>query len=572
MPHTGRFRATLLTMTALAAGLLAASPARAQGADQQINAIQRQIQALQRELTQMKHNLAGRDAAVRAAQSEAARARQDALAAQQAVQRIPVNPFPPPPPGAVGPGGVTGFITTPQGIPSLGSSSPAIITSTSPRPIFQVGAVTVSLGGFVELAGIFRSRNEVTSVGSNFSSGIPLNNLPQAHQGEFRFTGQQSRVSALVQGQPDEFTKLAGYVEVDFLGAAPTANSNESNSYTPRMRVFYGTYDRSDLNFHLLFGQAWSLLTMDKIGIVPRQENIPLTIDAQYVPGFTWKRTPQIRVAGDFLNHTVWLGASLENPESTYSIGPNGTGSPAGTTVTTTLPGLSQLNPTATYASNVAPDIILKAAFEPGYGHYEVYGLGRILRDRISMVGSGNNLARFGGGGGAGFIIPLLHNTVQLQGSFLAGAGIGTYGSSQLPDATVGIHGEPVPIPEVEALVGVIGHPSKSVDLYAYVGTEQQSRKSFEVGGKGFGVGSPLYVNSGCGTELSALVCSPANTSGVVQGTIGEWWRWVSGPWGSMALGAQYSYTRRQIFKGVGGSPRANENIFMLSLRYYPFQ
>src|SRR4030088_1213017 len=118
-----------------------------------------------------------------------------------------------------------------------------------------------------------------------------------------------------------------------------------------------------------MFGQAWSLLTMDKIGIVPRQENIPLTIDAQYVPGFTWKRTPQIRVAGDFLNHTVWLCASLENPESTYSIGPNRPGSPARTTVTTSLPGLSQLNPTAPYASNVAPDIILKAAFEPGYGH-----------------------------------------------------------------------------------------------------------------------------------------------------------------------------------------------------------
>lgn len=572
MPNTGRFRASLLTVTALAAGVLAAAPAQAQGPDQQINSIQQQIQALQRELTQMKRNLAGRDAAVRAAQSEAYRARQDAQAAQRAVQRIPVNPFPPPPPGAIGPGGVTGFITGPQPTPSLGGPSPAVITQTAPRPVFQVGALQVSLGGFVELAGIFRSRNEVTSVGSNFSSGLPLNNLPQAHQGEFRFTGQQSRVAALVQGQPDEVTKLTGYVEADFLGAAPTANSNESNSYTPRLRQFFGTYDRTDYGFHLLFGQAWSLITMDKIGIIPRQENVPLTIDAQYIPGFTWKRTPQIRVAGDFLNHRVWLGASLENPESTYSIGPNGTGAPTGSTVTTTLPGTSQLDPSASYASNVAPDMIVKAAFDPGYGHYEVYGLGRILRDRISMVGSGNNLARFGGGGGAGFIAPLFYNTVQLQGSFLAGAGIGTYGSAQLPDATVGIHGEPVPIPEVEALVGVVGHPSKALDLYAYVGTEQESKKTFTLAGKGFGVGSPLYVNSGCGAELSPLACSPANTSGVIQGTIGEWWRWVSGPWGSMALGAQYSYTRRAVFKGVGGTPKADENVFMISLRYYPFQ
>jgi hypothetical protein len=243
-----------------------------------------------------------------------------------------------------------------------------------------------------------------------------------------------------------------------------------------------------------------------------------------------------------------------------------------GPTVTTSLPGLSQLNPTASYSSDVAPDLILKAAFDPGYGHYEAYGVGRLMKTRVTFPSSGNNLIRFGGGGGAGFIVPLLGNTIQLQGSFLAGAGIGTYGSAQLPDATVGTQGQPVPIPEVEALVGVVGHPTKSVDLYAYVGTEQEWKAAFATGGKGFGVGSPLYSNTGCGAELSTLPCSPANTQGVVQGTIGEWWRWISGPWGSMALGAQYSYTRRQVFKGVGGSPKADENIFMLSMRYYPFQ
>src|SRR5205085_969292 len=144
------------------------------------------------------------------------------------------------------------------------------------------------------------------------------------------------------------------------LGAAPTANSNESNSYTPRLRQFFGTYDRTDLGMHLQFGQAWSLLTMNKVGMVPRQENIPLTIDAQYVPGFVWKRTPQIRFTGDFLNHTVWLGASLENPETTFSVGPNGAVFTGGPTVTTSLPGLSQLNPTANYSSDVAPDLVLK--------------------------------------------------------------------------------------------------------------------------------------------------------------------------------------------------------------------
>ena len=567
-------RAALLSMTALAAGLIAAPSARAQAPDQ-INAIQRQIQELQRELAQMKRALAARDAAVRAAQSQANRARQDAAAAQEAVERIPVNPFPPPPPPPPGAGQVTGFIPGQPAVPSMAGPSPALITSTVPRPVFQVGGLTVSLGGFVALEGVYRSRNEVTSIGTNFSA-IPLNILPQAHQGEFHFTGQQSRVAALVEGLPDPVTKLTGYVEADFLGAAPTANNNESNSYTPRLRQFFGTYDRTDLGFHLLFGQAWSLLTLNKVGEVPRQENVPLTIDSQYVPGFTWKRIPQIRLSGDFANHTVWLGASLENPETTFFVGPNGSGQPTGTTVTTTLPGASQLNPTAQYSSDVAPDMVVKAAFDPGYGHYEVYGIGRLEKTRVSIVGSGENLISWGGGGGAAFILPLLHNTVQLQGSFLAGAGIGTYGSAQLPDATVGQHGQPAPIPEVQALVGLVGHPSKSVDLYMYIGTEQEQRKAFaqNVNGTltGFGYGSALYNNSGCAIELSTLPCTPANTSGVTQGTVGFWWRWLSGPYGTMATGAQYSYTRRNVFSGVGGTPKANENVFMLSMRYYPFQ
>jgi hypothetical protein len=566
-----KFRTSLLAATVLTAGLIASAPARAQGANDQINTIQRQIQELQRELAAMKRNLATRDAAVHAAQAEAAKARADARAAQQAVERIPVNPFPPPPPAPAGPGMITGMAPGPYTPPSLAGPSPAFITQTAPRPVFQVGALTVSLGGFAALEGLYRSRNEVTSIGSMLGSGIPLNNLPQAHQGEFRFTSAQSRVAALVEGTPDPVTHISGYIEADFLAAAGTANDNESNSYNPRMRQFWGAYDRTDMGFHLLFGQAWSLATLYKVGLVPRQENVPLTIDAQYNVGFTWKRVPQIRLSEDFLNHTVWLGASLENPTTTFVLGPNGSGQPSGTTVTTTLPGAPQLDPSAMYSSNVAPDMLVKAAFDPGYGHYEVFGLGRIEKDRVSVPGAGSNKFAWGGGVGGGLIIPLLHNTVQLQGNTLVGAGIGTYASGQLPDATVGVNGQPVPIPEVQAMVGLIGHPTKSIDIYGYVGTEQESKKAFALAGKGYGYGSPLYVNSGCGVELSSLTCT-GNTSGLVEGTIGEWWRWLSGPWGSMAVGTQYSYVRRNVFQGVGGSPKANENIFMLSMRYYPFQ
>jgi len=558
-------------MTALAAGVLGPVPARAQSADQQINAIQRQIQQLQRELLHMKRDLGARDAAVRAAQADANRAREEAQQARQAAEARPVNPFPMPPPQPTpGPGIVSGFIA-PSGPPaSLGSSSPAIITQTEPKPIFRVGNLTVSLGGFAALEGLVRSRNEVTSIGSNFNTGIPFNNVPAAHQSEFRFTSQQSRLAGLVEGQPDAATHVAGYVETDLLGAAPTANSNESNSYNVRLRQFYGTYDRADWNFHLLFGQAWSLATLYKVGLVPRQENIPLTIDAQYVPGFTWSRQPQIRLSEDFDDHKLWAALSFESAQTTYNTGPNGSPIP-GATVTTTTPGIAQLTPGQAYSDDIAPDMVVKLAADPGYGHYELFGLGRLMRTRVSTLGSGSNSAAFGGGAGGGFILPLLGNAVQLQGSALAGEGIGRYGSAQLPDATIGRNGEPVPIPEAMALLGLVGHPNKAIDLYAYLGAEEESKKAFALAGKGYGYGSPLYSNAGCQIELSTLPCV-GNTSGVVQGTIGEWWRWLHGEYGTMMLGTQYSYTRRAVFKGVGGSPAANENIFMLSMRYYPFQ
>lgn len=558
-------RLALLTATGLTVGVAAATPAIAQQpSPQQIEAIQRQLRQLQQELQQLKRQQGVRDAQTRAAQDEATRARQAAQIATEAAQHpVLINPFPAPPPQAR-PG--EPFAPAP-GSPGAYSTARGGLAV---HPTFQVGAVSISLGGWVEADTIFRSRNTVGDINSNWV-GIPLNNLPQGHQSEFRMTARRSRIAALIEGFPDEATALRAYIEADFLGAASTANSNESNSYNPRMRQFYATYDRSDAGFHLLFGQAWSLITQEKIGMVPREELIPITIDQGYVPGFVYTRSPQIRLTKDF-NQKVWLGISLENPQTTFVVGPNGTGLPTGTTVVTNLPGASQLNPIANYSSDVAPDLIVKAAFDPGYGHYELFGLGKLIKTQVATVGSGTNKITWGGGGGGSFIVPVLpHGLLQIQGSVMAGAGIGRYGVGQLPDATVGRNGQASPIPEVEAMFGVIAHPTRTIDIYSYIGTERQSKRAFTVNGTGFGYGSPLYSNAGCGVELSPLTCT-GNTSALTGGAIGGWWRFLRGNYGTMMAGASFTYVRKNVFPGVGGSPKANEQIFMTSLRYYPFE
>ena len=57
------------------------------------------------------------------------------------------------------------------------------------------------------------------------------------------------------------------------------------------------------------------MATQDRVGITPRQENIPLTIDAQYVVGFNWARQWQVRFVKDFDDHRIWAGLSLEEPQ-----------------------------------------------------------------------------------------------------------------------------------------------------------------------------------------------------------------------------------------------------------------
>ena len=583
MVRSHMLRRALLAATAS----MASSPAWSQSASQ-IDAIQSQIRALNAELARVKRDMAAKDAAVRAAQDDAAHARATAEQAQTAVAALPR-------PRGFSPGtGAATPLTLGLGLgpahpdypspktdwTSLNINGPSPSASsqnagtTGPQGTFHIGGLSIQLGGFTAAESAFRSRNETTSIGSNFNA-IPLGQSQEYHENEFRFTAQQSRFSMLMHGDVAADQHVEAYAELDLLGAAGTANSNESNSYTPRLRQAYFDYDNDALDIHALAGQSWSLATMFKQGVTPHQEDVPLTIDAQYVPGFTWARQPQLRIAKGFDSGKFFLAASLESPQTTYYVGPNGTGAPTGETVNYNNTGISQLDPTQAYSTDIAPDVIIKGTADPGYGHYELYGLARFMQDRVSVVGNGHSNTRLGGGVGGGFILPIVGNNLTFEARGLAGYGIGRYGSGQLPDATISPSGAPSPLPEVQALVGIVGHPQPEIDLYTYIGTEQIGRKSFNAGGKSYGYGNPLYSNAGCNIELSTATCT-GNTSGITQGTLGAWWRFLHGDYGNVEAGAQYSYTRRNIYKGVdtgsSGNQSTDDNMLFFSLRYLPFQ
>jgi hypothetical protein len=556
-PRTLKY--TLLCAVA-AGGLLQVRPAMAQS-DAQIQSIEQQIKALQSQLNQVKSNLTARDRQLRAAQQQAHDAQVQAAAASARAAQVAATPVP----------------VVAAAVPAAPPQPPQ---PPLPQGAFRVGGLTVTLGGFAAVEGIDRSRNLASSVDTSFGS-IPLANSPNNHIGEFRETAQQSRFSLLTEGNLSDTEKLTGYLETDFLSAGSSSNSNQSNSYTLRLRQFWGNYDNTDWGLHVLGGQAWSLATMYREGLIPRQENVPLTIDAQYVVGFNWERQAQLRVAKDFDDHKIWAGLSLEEPATLFS---STDSCPTNTQPTTALGGGteentqcggSNVNPVTSYSDNLAPDIILKLAADPGWGHYELYGLLRFLDGRTSFAatGTGRNSYTTGEGIGGGMILPLVSKKLEFQVSGLIGQGVGRYGTSQLADAAFSPTGKIEPLSEYSIMGGFVGHPVPAVDLYAYGGAEGVANKTY-AGSPTAGYGSPALSLTGCGLELGS--CS-AVTSSIVEGTVGGWWRVLKSSYGTAQIGAQYEFVQRDTFAGLGAggklvSPSANENMFLFSVRYYPFQ
>lgn len=425
----------------------------------------------------------------------------------------------------------------------------------------QLGGVNVKVGGFIEAAGIYRTRNQVADVGSDYNGGIPFNSSSLAHENETRFSARQSRLSLLATGDVSPDTHLAAYYEMDFLASGTTSNSRESNSYTPRSRHVYATLDKDDWGLHILAGQTWSLLTTNTKGIIARQEQVPLTIDAQYVEGFNWLRVPQFRVVENF-GYGLWAGVSAESPQAVTS---GGVVVPAGVNVNNSGNGAGLLNSTTTYTNDYIPDFDGKIAFEPGWGHYELKGLVRTFTDRV--LGTNHNATGYGLGGAA--TIPIVPSFVELQASGLGGYGIGRYGSGQLTDIAFksdGVH--LVAIPEAQGLIGLIGHPWTGNDLYLYGGWEHADRAGAS---STSGYGSFTLDVSGCGTEGQSAKCQ-AETRDLRQFTAGFWQDVYKGSYGRFVFGLQGGEIWRDGFSGTGAkTPRTNIGIFMTSVRYYPF-
>jgi hypothetical protein len=563
----------LLATTMLS--LFCVGRAFADDTESRIDALAKQMRAQQIELEHLKRDLAERSQQMRALQT---RLQQQRVSPPPATQIAPTMPNIP-----------AGYALVPA---APGSTPGSVVLARAeaphekavPKGSFNVGAINVQLGGFFEAAGYYRSRLEQSDLASSFTSGIPERNSPLYHEPQSGFSARQTRVSATATADPDEVTHLTGNLVADFLGGAPTSNYNESNSWIPRLREAWIEYARKDYGFYILGGQEWSLVTMNSQGVDPSKIDLPLMIDPQYVVGLNWARQAQFRIAKNLGSDKYWLALSVENSASIVS----------GTSPTLTGKTINQLNPgigvdgnttlasaTGTaaplYSNNFAPDIIVKASADYTLAHLEAYGLGRVFNDRVSSLGTGKNYAVLGGGIGGGAMIHVIPKLFDIHISGLWGDGVGRYGTSQLPDSTYQANGKPVALPGYSGYIGLIAHPNPANDIYAYFGVENVSARYNLGSEKGklttlAGYGSPLINNISCATENASTpaACNPT-TSGDAEITIGNWWKFLQGPYGRMQVGGQYSYVRRYVFQGVGATPKTDENMFFVSFRWYPF-
>jgi hypothetical protein len=383
--------------------------------------------------------------------------------------------------------------------------------------------INITPGGFVAAETVYRQRAESADINTQFT-GIPFAGNSLSRVSENVFSARQTRATLLAETKVGS-AKLTGYYEADFLGAGTTSNNRQSNSYVFRQRQLFAQV-AFDNGLSVTGGQMWTLATENRKGIQNRQEALPMQIDPQYVVGFTWQRAYGFRVVKSLLDNKLALAASIEGPQTTiggrgFSAFTNAAGATS-QNFWINAPGngggLNNAFDATGYTTNKAPDLVFKAALDPGWGHYEVFGIVSQFRARIypcavvsaAVTGVVTNVdgstttftgapitcaaapaataptaagafndSRTGGGGGASLRVPLFAKKLDFGLKGVYGDGINRFGSAQLADVTARPDGTLAPIRGGHGLGILEFHPTPKLDIYAYAGAEYAARGAY---------------------------------------------------------------------------------------------
>ena len=544
---------------------------------------------MQTQIDTLKSDLADKDAELKAAQQSAADAQAAAAKAQAAVdaqqQSFSEN--------------AAAVSTLQNTVTEMKAANAAVVSSltdetsaikkaiTNPDALYYKGITISPAGSFLAAETVWRQGGTGGGLNTQFT-GVPLDHSEAAQLSEFQGSGRQSRVAIKAVGKLDNAV-LSGYYEADWLSSGVTSNNNQSNSYTMRQRQLWADAKLAS-GWDFSGGQGWSLATETTAGLTRGTEILPASIDPQYTAGFVWTRQYSFRVSKDF-GKKLYMGISAENAET---LNPAGQNLPANLLITTVGNTGGLYDNQSNYSYNLTPDFVAKIAAEPGWGHWELFGIARSFRDRIYPAGgSPFNSSVWGGGVGGGFRGPLAGKKVTVGLKGLYGQGVGRYGSSTIADVTLRPDGTISPLHGFSALGTLELNPTSRLNLYFNYGGDYIGRDwtvdnitgdaNF---GKQVGYGTYTVNMSGCNVEnassasnASANPGTPsncgANNKDVQEFTAGWWYNIYAGPKGRLRQGFQYALFERTLWSGAGGTANPNggasgiDNMWWTSFRYY---
>ena len=497
---------------------------------------------------------------------------------------------------------VTDLQTTQTGLATTISANKVELNDKieSPTTIHYKG-VTITPVAFFALESVYRTRSINSDINTPFNT-TPYMGATDAHVSEFNFSGRQSRIGGLFEGNAGAF-KLAGYIEADFLGAGTTSNGNQSNSFVMRQRQFWGQAATKS-GFTITGGQMWSLVTETGKSTDVRTEKLPNTIDPQYMVGYNWARQPALRLQQKYASadgkSAFTVAMSLEEAQLTNTttlLGStnsfyNGPGQNGGL--------LNAFNGTPT--NNIAPDVFLKTAIDLPHAHFELGGVARFMRARVypAVGNAATGYVAVAGavpyndtklaGGAFGSMRVSFSKYLDFAAQAMAGDGVGRYGSAQLADATIHRDGTLEPLRNYHGLISLEGHPTPKLDVYGYAGGEYAQRTVYATGVAASpftGYGSTSANLTGCNTEVGSAAGSvtpagtcQATTRDILEGMVGFTYRIVSSPkYGRLQYQVNYNYLTKSAWTGYTagtlaaptafGGPKATNNMGFMGMRYY---
>jgi Skp family chaperone for outer membrane proteins len=547
-------------------------------------------QQMQSQIDELKQELGNKDAQLQQAQQAAAAAQAAAdkaqAAADQQQQAVSEN---------------TSAVNTLQSnVNDLKSSSSSLESSftsvkkdtaeikkavTNPDTIHYHGITISPAGSFIAAETVWRQGAMGDGLNTHFSA-VPLANSDNAQISEWQGSGRQSRIAIKAIGDAGPFT-MTGYYEMDWLSSGTTSNNNQSNSYTVRQRQLWADAGMKN-GWDFSGGQGWSLATETTNLLHRGSEVLPDSIDPQYMAGFVWTRQYSFRVAKDF-GKTFAFGVAAENAEM---LDPAGANLPSNLFYGTVGDGGGLYDNQAHYSFNATPDFVAKMSLQPGWGHFELFGIGRSFRDRLYPAGgSPSNNTVWGGGIGGGFRGPLANKHVVIGAKGLWGGGMGRYGSSTIADVTLRPDGTLSPLHAVSGIGTLQILPNAKLLLYLNYGGDYVGRDFTvdPVSGKQVGYGTYTTDMSGCNVEPApGGTLSPSgpahcggNTKDVQELSAGWWYNIYKGEKGNLRYGIQYARFQRDLWSGdgtnsttgvttnPGGGANGVDNMFWTSFRYY---